>query len=175
MKKLPRSLSLSEPKGKVINEIRGIVLNLFNSACVEHVNMYCHTCAERSFAGMTITQRQTERKQKKRSTNNNLNSKTQNQHYCKERQKIKKNFKKDASEAKSCTGNLLQTFNKRNTVKRSQVRVRSAKGKINVKVANAQQKLKKNKKEERKQIKDKKSNLNIKSCHNSFTNFHLST
>ena len=86
--------------------------------------------------------------------------------------KTKENLKKDNSTSMRCAGKFLQTINKANTVKRSQVRVRSAKGKRNVNVANVQKRQKKNRKEERKLKTDRKSNLNVRSCHHSFTNLY---
>ena len=100
----------------------------------------------------------------------NKNFKTQNQKFSKEKHKTKENLKKDNTTSMRCAGKFLQTINKANTVKRSQVRVRSAKGKRNV--ANVQKRQKKNGKVERKLKTYKKSNLNVRSCHHSFTNLY---
>ena len=108
------------------------------------------------------------RKNPKKISTANKNFKPQNQKCS----KTKENLKKDNSTSMRCSGKFLQTINKANTVKRSQVRVRSAKGKRNINVANVQKMQKKNRKEERKLKTDRKSNLNVRSCHHSFTNLY---
>ena len=123
--------------------------------------MYCHTCAERSFAGVKVNKN----KKKKRMT---PSSKDQNQTGSKTKLKRKGNNKK-VPLCQNCVKNISVP---QNNVKRGKVRVGSGKGVRKFITSNMPCKTQKMRKENRNSKTEKNIKDNARSCHQSFTNLY---
>ena len=153
MKKHKRTLSLSEPKGK-INKITKLAACYTLLGCVEHVNIYCSTCAERNYADMI---RQKGRKKQTIDTKQNSS-------------KMKAKRKSTNSKV-PCVAKEQEPKSKGKTVRRSQVRVRSAKGVRKVNIFGNKQTRKFEKIKNERKVKSPKPQK-VRSCHHSFTNLY---
>ena len=129
--------------------------------------MYCHTCAEKSFAGMTRQKLETgTNKKKKRVTTRSMD---QNQSGSKAKMKRKGSQKKSIPMPRTSQQNLsVPLLN----VKRGKVRVRSAKGVRKFNMTNVPCKTQKRRKEVRKLKTEKNIKAYARSCHHSFTNLY---